>query len=109
MKEKWVQLIAEHLEGDYGHPGQKSYLLKPKQAVTILDGDSLIEATHGEAYVFDVENDALTLRNLSEGQPHRIPWEQINEISFTYAYAPARETRSAGEEKAPPPPFASRL
>jgi hypothetical protein len=109
MKEKWVQLIAEHLDGDYGHPDRKSYLLKPKQAIAILAGDRLIEATHGEGYVLDIEDEALILRNLGEGATHRIPWEEINEISFSYAYAPAREARSPGEEKAPPPPFASRL
>jgi|SRR4051794_13144963 hypothetical protein len=109
MKEKWIQLIAEHLDGDYGHPDRKSYLLREKQAVTILAGDTLIEATHGEAYVFDIADEALILRNLGEGEPHQIPWDQINEISFSYAYAPARESRSPGEEKAPAPPFASRL
>ena len=109
MKEKWAALIAEHLDGDYGHKDRQSYLMKDKQAVAIQAGDTLIEVTHGEGYVFDITDEALFLRNLGEGQPHKIPWHQIHEISFSYAYVPAEEVRSRGEEKAPPPPFASRL
>ena len=109
MKEKWIQLIAEHLEGDYGHPDRKSYLIKEKQTVAIQWSDAVVEVTHGEAYVFDITRDALILRNLDDRKPYRIPWEQIHEISFSYAYAPASATRSPAEEKPPAPPFASRL
>ena len=109
MKDKWTRLIAEHLEGDYGHPDRKSYLMKEMQSVAILAGDNLIEVSHGEGYVFDIAADALILRNLGEAQPHRISWNEINEVSFAYHYAPARRTRSAGEEKKAAPPLASRL
>jgi hypothetical protein len=109
VMEKWRKLIAEHLDRDRGDRDRESYLMKEKQTVSILSGDSLIEATHGEGYVFDVFDDALVLRSLGEAQPHRIPWGQINEVSFSYAYVPDFVAPAPAEEKPPAPPFASRL
>jgi hypothetical protein len=83
--------------------------MREKQAIAILAGDQLVEVTHGEGYVFDISDEELILRNLGEAQPYRIPWDRINEISFSYAYMPADVTRSPAEEKPPAPPFASRL
>jgi hypothetical protein len=109
MRKKWAELIAEHLDRDRGDPDRESYLMKEKQGVSILSGDNLIEVTHGEGYVFDIFKDALILRNLGKGDSHRVPWDQINEMSFSYSYVPDVVTHAPGEEPPPPPPFAYRL
>ena len=106
MREKWKQLIAEHLNRDSGHPDRLSYLMKEKQSVTVLAGDREVEVTHGEGYVFDILEDALALRNLGGRQSHQIEWDEINEMSFAYAYAPAHVTLPPGVDKGAPPPFA---
>lgn len=109
MKNRWRQLIAEHLQRDRGDPDRESYLIKEKQSVSIVSLDTLVVVTHGEGYVLDILDDVLLVRSLGEGEPHRIAWDQINEMSFSYAYVPDMVVPAPGEKKPPAPPFASRL